>query len=169
DFRKRRIPRNVLGWLSRSGTGAVNPALSFHGTDRQTSSSECVALPSKLEFAVDARIHSLQFWLTKQIERLDPGAFALVMATGIISNALVAEGAARIVRRAFGGDLDRLLLPWRSHRSAGCAVLHVCGRISSIPAWCSRSLPSSRQPASLAAGSICAALLRLHRHYGCSR
>jgi len=41
---------------------------------------------------VDARIHSLQFWLTKQIERLDPGAFALVMATGIISNALLAEG-----------------------------------------------------------------------------
>jgi Voltage-dependent anion channel len=49
-------------------------------------------LPSKPEFAVGARIHSLYFWLTKQIETLDPGAFALVMATGIISNALLVEG-----------------------------------------------------------------------------
>jgi tellurite resistance protein TehA-like permease len=49
-------------------------------------------LPSKPEFAVRARMHSLRFWLTKQIETLDPGAFALVMATGIISNALLVEG-----------------------------------------------------------------------------
>ena len=34
---------------------------------------------------------SLSSWLAKQIETLDPGSFALVMATGIISNALFFE------------------------------------------------------------------------------
>jgi tellurite resistance protein TehA-like permease len=36
--------------------------------------------------------HRLHAWLAKKIATLDPGAFAVVMATGIISNALFDEG-----------------------------------------------------------------------------
>jgi len=36
--------------------------------------------------------HQLTTWINKEITTLYPGCFALVMATGIISNALFVEG-----------------------------------------------------------------------------
>jgi hypothetical protein len=37
-------------------------------------------------------VHQLLVWIDSQIATLNPGCFALVMATGIISNALLVEG-----------------------------------------------------------------------------
>jgi len=40
---------------------------------------------------VPARAHKLWGWLAKEIMTLDPGAFAIVMATGIVSNAFLLQ------------------------------------------------------------------------------
>ncbi len=49
-------------------------------------------------------------WIDSQIETLYPGSFALVMATGIISNALFAEGSREFSDLLLLGNV--LAYPW---------------------------------------------------------
>jgi tellurite resistance protein TehA-like permease len=55
-------------------------------------------------------LRQLPGWIDSQIATLDPGCFALVMATGIISNALFAEGRHRLSDLMF--LVAALAYPW---------------------------------------------------------
>jgi len=48
--------------------------------------------PMRRPAASPSRLAVLPAWLARQVATLYPGSFALVMATGIISNALFFEG-----------------------------------------------------------------------------
>ncbi|MBP8240896.1 MAG: hypothetical protein KAX36_00860, partial [Thermoflexales bacterium] len=56
------------------------------------------------------RVKRLVAWLDGQVGRLFPGYFALVMATGIISNTLYLEGHRGVSNLMFGANL--VTFPW---------------------------------------------------------
>lgn len=67
--------------------------------------------PSQIEFpAHSGRVKQLMAWLDAQICTLFPGYFALVMATGIISNTLYLEGQLILSNLMFGINL--VTFPW---------------------------------------------------------
>src|SRR5450830_221921 len=55
-------------------------------------------------------VHQLATWITDQVAILYPGCFALVMATGIISNALFFEGHREWSDALFAVNL--IAYPW---------------------------------------------------------
>src|SRR5690349_5125416 len=58
-----------------------------------------------LDFTTPAPRSTLRAWLAREIASLHPGCFALVMATGIISNAFFLEGRHAVSDALFAANL----------------------------------------------------------------
>ena len=70
----------------------------------------------------------LRTWLPDQIETLDPGSFALVMATGIISNALFFETRPLLSDALFAANL----VAYRGHNTHHLDMGHIVDSTLSV-------------------------------------
>jgi Voltage-dependent anion channel len=108
-------------------------------------------------------------WTCSEIMALDPGCFASVMATGIISNALFEEGRCELSDLLFFANA--VVFPWLAILTVLRALRfpRVVWRDLTNPLSCFRSLPLSRVAMSSALASSCAALRLRLCMFGCSR